>query len=144
MKKQNINRVILFQIDKTSRVAKAHTQRAFDGLKLGVTVEQMILLKIIEESEQLSQKELATKSLRDPASITRTLDILAKKGYVQREAIPNNRRQYNIRLTAAGLAFVQKHMSLVVEHRQKSTQGFTDEEVELFRSFLLRVQKNMS
>ncbi len=141
---EDINDVILFQIDKTSKVSKLYSQREFDKLDFGITIEQWILLKIIEESGQLSQKELAEKSLRDPASITRTLDILQKKGYITREAVENNRRQYHIILTNEGAQFVKKHMKVVKEHRAKSTEGFTTEEVELLRSMLLRIQKNFS
>ncbi|MCR9248938.1 MAG: MarR family transcriptional regulator [bacterium] len=141
---EDINDVILFQIDKTSKVSKLYSQREFDKLDFGITIEQWILLKIIEESGQLSQKELAEKSLRDPASITRTLDILQKKGYITREAVENNRRQYHIILTNDGAQFVKKHMKVVKEHRAKSIEGFTTEEVELLRSMLLRIQKNFS
>lgn len=141
---EDINDVILFQIDKTSKVSKLYSQREFDKLDFGITIEQWILLKIIEESGQLSQKELAEKSLRDPASITRTLDILQKKGYITREAVENNRRQYHIILTNEGAQFVKKHMKVVKQHRAKSTEGFTTEEVELLRSMLLRIQKNFS
>lgn len=140
----DINKVILFQIDKTSKVAKLYSQREFDKLKLGITTDQWVLLKIIEESSELSQKELAIKSLRDPASITRTLDILEKKSFIIREAMPNNRRQYSIILTQVGKAFVQSNMDLIEEMRAMSTDGFSPEEIEQLHSMLLKIQSNMS
>jgi DNA-binding MarR family transcriptional regulator len=140
---KDINRVVLFQLDKTSKLAKQCTQREFDKLKLGITVEQWIILKIVHESEVMSQKELALKSLRDPAAITRTLDLLQKKGYVQRISIAGNRRQYQISLTPNGKKFVESNMQLVHEQRLKSVVGFSKEEVEKLRELLLRMQKNM-
>ncbi len=139
----NIEDVILFQIDKTSKISKKYSQKEFDRINLGITIEQWILLKIIEEFEHISQKELADKSLRDPASITRTLDILEKKQLLLREPIPNNRRQYNIKLTTEGITFVKKHMKMIKEHRKKSLEGFSSEEVELLRNLLLKIQHNM-
>lgn len=136
--------LILFQIDKTSKVSKLYSQREFDKLGLGITVDQWILLKIIEGEKQLSQKELAEKSLRDPASITRTLDLLEKKGYIERVSIEGNRRQYNIILTKAGTKFIAKHMAMVNKHRELSTKGFTKKELETLTSMLLRIQENMS
>jgi len=143
MKKIAIHDVILFQIEQASKTAKLHTQRVFDKLKLGITVEQWILLKIIDETQPLSQKELAQFSQRDPASITRTLDLLEKKLFLQREAIPGNRRQYNIRLTDKGMAFVQKNFELVKQQRVQSTKGFSEEELEKLTSMLKRIQENM-
>lgn len=139
-----LEKLILFQIDKTSKVSKLYSQREFDRLGLDITVDQWILLKIIESSGQLSQKELAEKSLRDPASITRTLDLLEKKGYVERVQVEGNRRQYSVILTKSGQKFIDKHMKMVNEHRELSTKGFTKKELETLSSMLLRIQKNMS
>ena len=49
----NIENIILFQIDKTSKVSKLYSQREFDRLGMGITVEQWILLKFIEENDGL-------------------------------------------------------------------------------------------
>ncbi len=141
---QNIESIVLFQIDKTSKVSKMYSQREFDRLGLGITVEQWILLKIIEESNELSQRELATKSLRDPASITRTIDILERRNYVTRNSIPNNRRRYNLVLTKAGKKFVTEHMDTIKEHRKRSVQGFTEQELTQLSTFLSRIQDNMA
>ena len=144
MKNQDIENVILFQIDKTSKISKQYSQREFDQKKLGITIEQWILLKIIEETQPISQRELADKSLRDPASITRTLDILEKKQLIQRKPIPNNRRQYHIELTIQGNTFVKNNMEMIKAHRKKSIEGLSPEEIESLRTILLKIQKNMS
>ena len=135
--------IILFQIDKTSKLSKMYSQREFDKVKFGLTIDQWVLLKIIEAYEPLSQKELATKSSRDPASITRTLDLLQKKEYVIREKIVGNRRQYNIRLTSLAKKFITKHMEKVNKHRMKSIEGFSEKELKQLSGFLTRIQKNM-
>lgn len=143
MKKGDIEEVLLFQIDKTSKISKLYSQREFDQLGWGITVEQWIVLKIVHENEGISQKDLATRSFRDPASITRTLDLLGKKGLVERQPTPDNRRQYRLALTKAGQVFVDQYMPLVREHRQRSLRGFSAEEMATLRDLLLRVQENM-
>lgn len=144
MQKQDIETVIAFQLDKTNKMLKQNSQKHFDEVGLGITVEQWILLKIIEESEEISQKEIATKSLRDPASITRTLDILSKKGFITREQIPENRRQYNIILTNEGKVFVNTHMKMIKKLRSKLIDGFSPSELNLITSLFKRLQVNVS
>ena len=139
-----IEDVILFQIDKTSKISKQYSQGEFDRLNLDITVEQWILLKIIHESARISQKELAIKSLRDPASITRTLDILEKKDLIQRLSIPENRRQYNIDLTKKGTSFINKNMPIINTHRKRSVNGISDEEQKYLVKLLQKIQQNMS
>lgn len=139
----NLENIILFQIDKTSKIAKLYSQREFDRLGMGITVEQWILLKIIEENDGLNQKELADKSLRDPASITRTLDLLDKKGFVERRPVEDNRRQYSICLRNEGAAFISRNMRIINSHRAKSIEGLTKQELEILTQLLGKIQQNM-
>jgi DNA-binding MarR family transcriptional regulator len=138
-----IEDVILFQIDLTSKISKQYSQREFDRLNLNITVEQWIIIKIISESSELSQKDLAIKSHRDPASITRTIDLLEKKQLVQRKPIPNNRRAYNICLTNKGDKFIKENIELVNSHRKKSIKGLSKKELILLSSFLATIRNNM-
>lgn len=140
----NIENVILFQIEKTSKVSKQYSQKEFDRLGMGITVEQWILLKIIEESDGLTQKELAEKSLRDPASITRTLDLLSKKGFVERNPVEDNRRQYSISLKKKGVEFIQEYLPVIQNHRAKSIEGISQEDLETLQKVLTQIQNNMS
>ena len=140
---KKLSNVILFQIDKTSRVSKQYSQRAFSQMDFGITIDQWVLLKIIEENAPLSQKELAVRSFRDPASITRTLDLLGKKELIQRNPIKDNRRQYHIELTEQGMAFIAKHMDTIQQHREQSIKGFTETELQQLKEMLERIQRNM-
>ena len=55
---KRIQDVILFQIDQASKAARQHSQREFDKLGIDLTVEQWVLLKIVSESTDLTQKNL--------------------------------------------------------------------------------------
>ena len=142
--KDDLSSVVLFQIEKTSKIAKRYSQRLFDQKDWGLTVDQWVLLKIIEQHAPISQKELSDLSMRDTASITRTLDLLAEKGFVERQAVPNNRRQYNIELAKQGQAFIDKHMEVIRETIEQSLDGFSEKEIGMLSDFLLRIQTNMS
>ncbi|MDG1332446.1 MAG: MarR family transcriptional regulator [Crocinitomicaceae bacterium] len=141
---QKIEDVILFQIDLTSKVSKQHSQKEFDKLGLGITVEQWVILKLLSEKKNLSQRDLANKSYRDPASITRTIDLLEKKGLLERQAIPNNRRRYHINLTNEGGSFIERNMDLINKHRALSITGLTKAEMETLSSVLEKIRSNMS
>jgi DNA-binding MarR family transcriptional regulator len=141
---KKIEDVILFQIDLTSKVSKQYSQREFNNLNLGITVEQWVVLKIVSESSNLSQKELAEKSFRDADSITRTLDLLEKKEYLFRKSIPNNRIAYEICLSEKGEQCIKDNIELIYELRKLSTQSFRSEELEVLSSYLERIMSNMS
>ena len=141
--KDDLLAVVMFQIELTSKKAKKYSQREFDQRNLEINIDQWVLLKTIERYSGASQKELAKHSYRDAASITRSLDILEKKGFIQRQAIPQNRRQYSIDLTEKGEQFIKENMEMVSRHRAKSMEGFSQEEIESLKDMLSRIQKNM-
>lgn len=139
----NIESVLLFQIEKTSKLSKLYSQREFDKLGIDISVEQWIILKIIQENKLIAQKSIAEKSTRDPASITRTLDLLEKKELINRLNIPEDRRQYNIILTKKGEKFIHQNMPIIKSLRQQSVKGFSSEEIETLSHLLKRMQENM-
>ncbi len=143
MQQKEIEDVILFQIERASKMAKQYSQHEFDKHDLGITVDQWILMKIVHEHDSLSQRQLAKFSTRDPASITRTLDLLQTKGLISRLAIPGNRRQYEIKLTQSGQKFIKKNIKMVQRQRAKSISGFSKKELQLLKEMLLRIQKNI-
>ncbi|WP_248724154.1 MarR family transcriptional regulator [Seonamhaeicola sp. ML3] len=141
---KKIEDVILFQIDLTSKVSKQYSQKEFNKNKLGITVEQWIILKIISESSNLSQRDIAEKSYRDTASITRTIDLLEKKELLLRKSLPNNRRTYHVCLTKKGQQFIDNNMKLIQSHRNKSIENLTTDELNLLSNLLLKIRKNMA
>ena len=140
---KSLDEVVLFQIEKTSKTAKAFSQRIFDERGLGLTIDQWVLLKMIHENPDISQKHLAELAVRDPASITRTLDLLDKKALISRNPGDADRRQYKVKLSKEGSELVQSQMPLVADHRAQSLKGFTKDEEQQLLSFLQRIQSNM-
>ncbi|WP_027420443.1 MarR family winged helix-turn-helix transcriptional regulator [Crocinitomix catalasitica] len=141
---QKIEEVILFQIEQTSKLSKQYSQREFDEKKLGITVDQWVIMKIVQESTDLTQRELAKKSRRDPASITRTIDLLEKKNLLTRVDVPDSRRTYHIELTQTGQDFIAKHLPMVKAQRKNSVKGLSKEELEMMSKMLAKMRENMS
>ncbi|MEO9475170.1 MAG: MarR family transcriptional regulator [Cyclobacteriaceae bacterium] len=139
----NLYEVIPFLIEQVSKRGKRYSQREFDERGLGVTIDQWVLLKIVQMKDGISQRELADTSFRDGASITRSLDLLEKKGLILRNPIPENRRQYSITLCEKGEIFIETHMEMIERHRKQFVNGFSPEEINLLKGYLNRIMKNL-
>ena len=143
-RKTPLAEVIFYVIDQTAKQQKQYSQKQLDAVGAKVTVDQWVLLKTIDEFQPISQTELAAEAIKDTASITRMLDLLEKKGLVERTPDENDRRKYLIRLSKEGDYFVAQYMDLVIDLRKRGLEGFSEKEMSLLRSMLLRIQKNMS
>ncbi|MEP4533817.1 MAG: MarR family transcriptional regulator [Cyclobacteriaceae bacterium] len=143
MNKDDLYQVIPFLIEQISKRGKRYSQREFDERGLGVTIDQWVLLKIVQMKDGISQRELAERSFRDGASITRSLDLLEKKGLIQRNSIPENRRQYSITICKEGVNFIQENMEMIDRHRKQFVDGFSSEEIGQLKGYLNRMMKNL-
>lgn len=143
MQDQKLSEVVFFLMERAMRLAKDKTKAIFKREKYGVTIDQWIILKRISEVEEISQVEIANTTFKDPAAVTRMLDILVRKKLVERQANPDDRRAYMISLTKSGKALVNKMTPKVQEIRNFSLQTFTEEERNQLKYLLNKLYDNM-
>lgn len=134
---------LLFTIDQTTRMTKLHAQREFDFLDIGITIEQWVVLKMVDENPGIGQNALAQETGRDPASISRTLNSLEISGLLKRTLSPQSLKKRCVYLTPEGKYFVFQNMPLINNLRKESIQGFTTDEIDQLASMLIKIQINL-
>ena len=140
---EQLNNVVNFLLEQTVRQMRGYAQRQLDTLQTGITVDQWVILKIIEERKQISQVELAQVSQKDTASITRILDLLQKKGLIQRIDDEYDRRKYMISLTGEGTEFVMRNLPFINRIRGQIVQGLSQEEIQALKGILDKIRQNL-
>ncbi len=137
-----IEQVILRHIEKTNKLVKRASQLYLDRMGVELTIDQWTLLNILNEHENISQKQLAKLSNRDTASINRSIKILVKQGFVTKEPVRNDLRKQEIALSNVGKYYLHNHAKMIAKTRKLFLDGFFPQEMELLRSFLERIQQN--
>lgn len=137
-----LENVYIYLIERTARRFKKYSQVLFKENNIDLTGDQWVVLKRIGEREGINQKEIANSTYKDPASVTRILDLMEKKGLVLRQPIENNRRAYGLYLTKAGNDLVQKVLPVAVEARSVGLEGVSDEDFETFKKVLNTIYDN--
>jgi DNA-binding MarR family transcriptional regulator len=108
-----------------------------------VTVDQWLVLKNLSENKLLSQTELAQLVFKDPPTLTRIIDILCKKGYVERIAHPFDRRSFQLHLTEIGLEKVLQLKPQVAQIREKAWENLGNSDFEEFKRILNTIYSNL-
>lgn len=140
---EQLDNVVNFVLEQTVRQMRGYAQKQLDAQQMGVTVDQWVLLKIIEERKRISQVDLAQVSQKDTASITRILDLLQKKSMIQRIDDEHDRRKYMISLTADGKEFVKRYLPFVNRIRGKIVHGLSQAEIQALKSILEKIRRNV-
>jgi DNA-binding MarR family transcriptional regulator len=140
---ENLDEVLYFLCERMMRRARDYSKAAFAAQGFDISIDQWVILKKVSEEEGISQVDLANATYKDPASITRILDILEKKGWAERRIDENSRRAYKIHLTTEGGQFVEKMLPLVVSIREKGTEKLTTKEIETAKKVLKKMYVNL-
>jgi DNA-binding MarR family transcriptional regulator len=92
------------------RTSRALTQMYEEALRpLGLRATQMTILQVLSRAGEVSQGQLGVMLAMDSTSLTRTLAIMARKGWIE-EQRGEDRRERRIRLSAAGEAKLKRAM----------------------------------
>ena len=110
---------------------------------LDMTSEQWVVLARLWEQDGLNQKELAEKILKDQANMTRILDKVVKKGWVQRLDAVEDRRAYLLYLTDEGKRMVETTYPLVTQVKEKLESRLTDQEIKVVMSILDKLSESL-
>ncbi len=132
-----------FLLDRTAKRVKQYAQQKFKNGDFDVTVDQWLVMKNLAENEVLSQTELAQLVFKDHPTLTRIIDILCKKGYVERTPHPADRRSFQILLTADGLEKVAELKPKISLIREKAWENLNQGDFEEFRRILNTIYTNL-
>lgn len=137
------NNKIGYYLERTTRLVKLNFHQEFKNVGLSLTPEQWVIIDLLTQENGLSQSDLAEQSFKDAPSISRIIDVLVKKNYVERNPSKEDRRKFEIFLTQEGRALEQQVRPVVSELRAKSWQGLTKEDYDSFIKIINRIFKNM-
>ena len=125
------------------KALKKHKAQLFKSLEIDLTSDQWVVLKRCHEVQGITQKELAESTYKDPASITRILDLLTKKTLIERRQ-GQDRRNFEIWLTPDGEALIKKVLPMAAKTRLEGLAGISESENKAFIKTLEKIWNNLS
>lgn len=126
------------------RQAQALMQRIIDqkAAPLGLTANQWRPLLLVRHKGINTPAGIARALGIDTGAVTRTLDRLEAKGFIQRARIPEDRRVVRIVLTDTGYQATTQILPVIAETLNLHLRGFSQAEIQLLISLLKRMIVN--
>jgi len=127
-----------------SVVAQHYYQRLKEKLAhLDIPECFIALVTIHEHNGKLSQQELADKLHLDKVTMTRTLDLMDRGGYIERCDCAGDRRKHLVRTTPKADQAVKDIRKAYRALNREALQGLSAEERENFQRHLATVAENL-
>jgi len=102
------------------------------------------ILDYLKDHNGCVQKDIAAGCHIEPASITVILRGMETKGYIARKSLGGDRRSLYVFLTDKGKEYVRYLNEKFDSVESIATDGFSEEETEVFQSLLAKVYENMT
>jgi len=144
MKLENPTRTALYSIEKAIKEYRKLAQKNISKVVKDITVDQGLVLIILNDNQNIAQNELANLVFKDNASITRMIELMVKKEYITRTIHPEDRRKFNLEITEKGLKTLELIQPVIKNNRQTALEGLSLEEIALLDKTLNKIITNCS
>ena len=138
----NYSQLIGYQVIKGEVLIKRKILKLFRENGFDLTFEQWTVMNVLYAEPGLIQSKIADKTFKDKTNITRILDILGKKGFVERIKINDDRRSYSIYLTSAGRNILEKLIPCVNQTNKQFLENISPGELKIFIKILKKICSN--
>lgn len=135
-------------LHKVSMLAKNNFSNKLNSI--GITTGQFAVLKDLYYYQKntvdvvgLSPACIAARLECDRPTISGVIDRLESQGWVERLDNPDDKRSVLIKITDKSIDKLEELEKMHSENRNTIINGFTEEEITVFRNYLLRVVDNL-
>lgn len=136
-------KLLSYSINRVSLLYRRRMYTEFLAFCIDLRQEQWQLLLLLYNDPGMIQSELASCIDKDPTNITRSLDSLAKAGYLERQADPGDRRCYHVYLTQKGEDTVNLLLPAARAVNLAMQDGLTQEDILHMKRILGIILQNL-
>ncbi len=131
-----------FLLSRANSSLRAHFNKLIRESGIDATAEQWGLLNIIRSSPGIIQSELAERSMKDRTNVTRMLDLMAKRGLVERKDDPNDRRTFRLFITKNGESLLGQIAPLAARANKTAVRGLSRTDAKALAKLLTAIYHN--
>ncbi|UUF12821.1 MULTISPECIES: MarR family winged helix-turn-helix transcriptional regulator [Flavobacterium] len=142
MKQKNPTGTVLYTIEQAIKEYRKVCQKNIEKVVSDITVDQCLVLIILNENEKISQIEIARLIFKDNASITRIIELMVKKDYLIREANEVDKRKSKLVITEKGRETIVLLTPVFKLNRKTALDGLSLDEIELLDKLLHKIISN--
>ncbi|MEZ0184266.1 MULTISPECIES: MarR family winged helix-turn-helix transcriptional regulator [Flavobacterium] len=142
MKIENPTGTALYSIEKAIKEYRKLAQKNIAKVVKDITVDQCLVLIILQQNDSISQNELANLVFKDSASITRMIELMVKNDYLTRTIHAEDRRKFNLVITEKGLKTIELIEPVIQSNRETALHGLSLKEITLLDQTLHKIISN--
>ncbi len=138
----DLGKVPFYTIERAIKTYRQLAQRRLVAAGSSITVDQWLVLNVIEAEPGIQQGQIADLVFKDKASITRMIDLLVEAELVVRTIPADDRRTVKLKLSRKGTKQLAALMPIVTRYREQALKGITAQEIMALKATLNKIMTN--
>ncbi|MDI9311448.1 MAG: MarR family transcriptional regulator [Limnohabitans sp.] len=139
---EKLEEIIFYTLEKSIKKYRQFAQNKIDKNGFDITIDQWLVLKTIQESDEISQQKIAEMVFKDLASVTRIIELLVKKNYLIRNINEQDRRRFKLDITNDGKKVIEDIYPLVISNRKQALNDISTDEIVKLKHQLEKIINN--
>ncbi len=137
-------RTVFYTVEKTIKQYRKMSQKNISAVVSDITIDQALLLIILEEHPGYSQKEIGGILFREDASITRMISLMVRNGLLKKGTHPEDKRRSSLQITKKGQEYIALLIPVIGRNRALALHSIDKREVSMVEEVLRKVIRNCS
>jgi DNA-binding MarR family transcriptional regulator len=142
MLNSNPTGTVLYSIEQAIKEYRKVSQKNISKIVKDITIDQCLVLIILNKDSNISQNVLANLIFKDSASITRMIELMVKKEYLIRTIHKEDRRKFNLEITEKGKKTLELIEPVIKINRETALDGLSLEEINFLEKTLHKIISN--
>ena len=138
-----LEQAIGLNVNRTAFLMTEEIARRFAANGYPLSAQDFGILFRLMKQGPMTQVEITQLLMRDKTTITRRIDGLVKKGLVERNPCPDDRRCFRVGLTETGHPALAVMMPLVRDFQQEVLSDIPDEEKAITIKTLKKISERL-
>ena len=134
--------IVIYSIEKAIKTYRKFAQNNIRQIESNITVDQALLLILLQNRPELTQVEMAEILFKDYASITRMIELMVKNDYLSREESQEDRRRKELTISKKGEEIIKKLFPVIDANRNTALKGLSQSEIKQLDSLLKKIINN--
>jgi DNA-binding MarR family transcriptional regulator len=139
---KNPTGTVLYLVEQAIKEYRKVSQKNISKVVKDITVDQCLVLIILNKEPKISQNELAQLVFKDNASITRMIELMVKNDYLIRTIHQEDRRKFKLEISPKGKRTIEMIKPIIQINRKTALNGLSLEEINLLEKTLAKIITN--
>ena len=139
---EKLEDIIFYNLEKAIKSYRQFAQKNTVNAGIGITIDQWLLLKTLNENPIITQQQLAKQVFKDVASVTRMIDLLIRKKYIHRTIHNEDRRRFHLTITELGEKTLNQTTPISKENRKQALTGISKADIITVEKVIQKIISN--